>query len=45
MSSQSRAPQEGDVGYCQEHPSAYLATRYKEGDIVCSECGLVVGER
>lgn len=29
---------------CPEHPNAHLVECYSDGDVVCSECGLVVAE-
>jgi len=31
--------------YCKEHPDAPLVEDYRAGDQICSECGLVVGDR
>ncbi len=31
--------------YCQNHPNAPLVEDYRAGDMVCPECGLVVGDR
>lgn len=31
--------------YCAEHPQAPLVEDYRAGDQICSECGLVVGDR
>ena len=31
--------------YCQEHPTAPLIEDYRAGDQICSQCGLVVGDR
>ena len=30
---------------CREHPDAHLIEDYHAGDMICSECGLVVGDR
>ncbi|XP_015791881.1 transcription initiation factor IIB [Tetranychus urticae] len=30
---------------CREHPDATLIEDYRAGDMICSECGLVVGDR
>ncbi|KAK7497007.1 hypothetical protein BaRGS_00011743 [Batillaria attramentaria] len=30
---------------CPEHPDAYLIEDYHAGDMICPECGLVVGDR
>lgn len=30
---------------CESHPDAYLIEDYRAGDLICSQCGLVVGER
>ena len=30
---------------CPVHPDAVLVDDYKAGDQICSECGLVVGDR
>lgn len=31
--------------FCKEHPYANLIEDYRAGDQICSECGLVVGDR
>ncbi|XP_067662635.1 transcription initiation factor IIB-like [Haliotis asinina] len=31
--------------YCREHPDAALIEDYHAGDMICQECGLVVGDR
>jgi len=31
--------------YCKEHPTAPLIEDYRAGDQICSQCGLVVGDR
>ncbi|CAL8121726.1 unnamed protein product [Orchesella dallaii] len=31
--------------HCKEHPDAPLVEDYRAGDQICSECGLVVGDR
>ena len=30
---------------CPSHPNADLIEDYRAGDVVCGECGLVVGDR
>ncbi len=30
---------------CPSHPHAHLIEDYRAGDMICSECGLVVGDR
>ncbi|XP_056379181.1 transcription initiation factor IIB [Hyla sarda] len=30
---------------CPNHPDAILVEDYRAGDMICSECGLVVGDR
>lgn len=30
---------------CPEHTDAHLIEDYHAGDMICSECGLVVGDR
>lgn len=30
---------------CYAHPEAPLIEDYRAGDMICSECGLVVGDR
>lgn len=30
---------------CPSHPDAHLIEDYHAGDMVCPECGLVVGDR
>ena len=30
---------------CESHPNAALIEDYHAGDMICSECGLVVGDR
>jgi len=30
---------------CPSHPEAHLVEDYRAGDMICSECGLVVGDR
>ncbi len=30
---------------CQQHPDAPMIEDYRAGDMICSECGLVVGDR
>ena len=30
---------------CPNHPDAHLVEDYRAGDMICSECGLVVGDR
>lgn len=37
--------QEMDKVFCQHHPDAPLVEDYHAGDAICSECGLVVGDR
>ena len=31
--------------FCREHPDATLIEDYRAGDMICSACGLVVGDR
>lgn len=31
--------------FCPSHPDAPLVDDYRAGDQICSECGLVVGDR
>lgn len=31
--------------FCREHPDATLVEDYRAGDMICSACGLVVGDR
>ena len=31
--------------FCRNHPNAPLVEDYRAGDMVCPECGLVVGDR
>uniref|UniRef100_A0A915CU44 Transcription initiation factor IIB n=1 Tax=Ditylenchus dipsaci TaxID=166011 RepID=A0A915CU44_9BILA len=31
--------------FCPAHPSAHLIEDHRAGDMVCPECGLVVGDR
>lgn len=35
----------GHVVRCVYHPDAHLAEDYRAGDMICTECGLVVGDR
>jgi transcription initiation factor TFIIB len=35
----------GGMIYCPSHPDAPLVDDYRAGDQICSECGLVVGDR
>ena len=35
----------GGVLVCRYHPDAPLVEDYHAGDMVCQECGLVVGDR
>ncbi|XP_045466218.1 transcription initiation factor IIB-like [Harmonia axyridis] len=30
---------------CPQHPDAYLLEDYRAGDLICQDCGLVVGDR
>ena len=30
---------------CHQHPDAPMIEDYRAGDMICSECGLVVGDR
>ncbi|RWS19362.1 transcription initiation factor IIB-like protein, partial [Leptotrombidium deliense] len=30
---------------CRYHPDSNLIEDYRAGDVICSECGLVVGDR
>ena len=38
-------PGSGAMLCCPEHPEANLVEDYHAGDMVCPECGLVVGDR
>ena len=31
--------------FCPHHPDAHLIEDYHAGDVICPECGLVVGDR
>lgn len=31
--------------FCESHPFSYLVEDQRAGDVICSECGLVVGDR
>ncbi|KAL5012463.1 hypothetical protein ScPMuIL_011014 [Solemya velum] len=44
MASGSKGPR-GTTLYCPEHPDAPLVEDYHAGDMICPECGLVVGDR
>jgi len=35
----------GHIVKCVYHPEAHLAEDYRAGDMICTECGLVVGDR
>jgi len=35
----------GGMICCPSHPDAPLVDDYRAGDQICSECGLVVGDR
>ena len=41
----SRAPNKTSRVCCPTHPDASLIEDYRAGDLVCPECGLVVGDR
>lgn len=43
MASTSRGP--GARVCCPAHPEAHLVEDYRAGDMICPECGLVVGDR
>ncbi|KAG6439423.1 hypothetical protein O3G_MSEX000759 [Manduca sexta] len=43
MASTSRI--EANKVVCYAHPDAPLIEDYRAGDMICSECGLVVGDR
>lgn len=34
-----------DKVVCLHHPDAPLIEDYRAGDMICSECGLIVGDR
>lgn len=34
-----------DKVVCNHHPDAPLIEDYRAGDMICSECGLIVGDR
>lgn len=34
-----------DKVVCIHHPDASLIEDYRAGDMICSECGLIVGDR
>lgn len=38
-------PGSGAMLCCPHHPDAHLVEDYHAGDMVCSQCGLVVGDR
>lgn len=38
-------PKESVTVQCDKHPGALLIEDYRAGDMVCSQCGLVVGDR
>ncbi|XP_028407765.1 transcription initiation factor IIB-like [Dendronephthya gigantea] len=40
----SRKNNKGNL-QCPQHPDAFLVEDYRAGDMVCPECGLVVGDR
>ena len=40
-----RAAGGGSTVKCPNHPNAFLVEDYRAGDMVCPECGLVVGDR
>ncbi|VDI41551.1 transcription initiation factor IIB-like isoform X2 [Mytilus edulis] len=44
MASTSRGPKTKQI-CCPEHPYANLVEDYHAGDMICPECGLVVGDR
>jgi transcription initiation factor TFIIB len=35
----------GTLLKCESHPNAILVEDHRAGDMICTECGLVVGER
>ena len=35
----------GSVLRCESHPDAALIEDHRAGDMICSQCGLVVGDR
>ena len=40
-----RNPDSNDAVRCPNHPGANLVEDYHAGDMVCPECGIVVGDR
>lgn len=40
-----RATGGGSTVKCPTHPNAFLVEDYRAGDMICPECGLVVGDR
>lgn len=35
----------GNILKCESHPNAFLIEDHRAGDMICSQCGLVVGDR
>ena len=35
----------GNILKCESHPDAFLIEDHRAGDMICSQCGLVVGDR
>ena len=35
----------GSILKCESHPDAVLIEDHRAGDMICSQCGLVVGDR
>ncbi len=35
----------GSILKCESHPDAILIEDHRAGDMICSQCGLVVGDR
>lgn len=31
--------------FCPSHPQAHLIEDHRAGDVICPDCGLVVGDR
>ena len=41
----SEEPKMSAIVQCPQHPGSNLIEDYRAGDMICSECGLVVGDR
>ena len=35
----------GNIIRCESHPTAVLVEDHRAGDLICSQCGFVVGDR